>query len=260
MLRVKRLHDQANEQAETLKSQAAELAKWNEQLEQRVAEQTKQLERVGELRRFFSPKIADLILSPQGRELLKSHRREVVVLFCDLRGFTYFSRLAEPEDQLRILREYHEEIGCLVARHDVTIERLAGDGVMMFFNDPMPCPDPAWRAVRFAVELRQSLSGRASAWRQRGFELGFGVGVALGFATLGQVGFEGHFHYSAIGTVANLASRLCDSAKDGQILLDRRLVAEVEGRVEVENVGSIRLKGFPEEVTCFNLVSLEDFD
>ncbi|HEU5393277.1 MAG TPA: response regulator, partial [Candidatus Methylomirabilis sp.] len=225
MLRIKALHDTVQEQAARLEAQAAQLAEWNRTLEQRVAEQLAELERVGRLKRFLAPQLAELIVSAGDEKVLESHRREITVVFCDLRGFTAFAETAEPEEVMGVLREYHAAMGPLIFQFEGTLERFAGDGLMVFFNDPLPCPDPAARAVRMAVAMRARAGELEALWRKRGHQLGFGVGIALGYATLGKIGFEGRFDYGAIGTVTNLASRLCDEARGGQILVSQRVHA-----------------------------------
>jgi adenylate cyclase len=250
LLRSKEFHD-------TVQSQAAQLAEWNRTLEQRVAAQLAELERVGRLKRFLAPQLAEVIVSSGDEKLLESHRREITVVFCDLRGFTGFSETAEPEEVMGVLREYHAAMGALIFRFEGTLERFAGDGLMVFFNDPIPCADPPARAVRMAVEMRARASELANAWRKRGHELGFGVGIALGYATLGRIGFEGRFDYGAIGPVTNLASRLCDEAKDGQILISQRVHAAVEELVEAEPVGEVAFKGFHRPVPAYNLLNLK---
>jgi len=249
MLRVKELHD-------TTQSQAAELAELNQGLEQRVREQLNELERVSQLKRFFSPQLAELIVSSGDDSFLESHRQEITVVFCDLRNFTEFSSNAEPEEQIRVLREYHDVVGGLIFRFEATLEHFAGDGVMAFFNDPMPCPDPAARAIRMAIAMRDEVASLVKAWEKRGIKLGFGVGIALGYATLGRVGFEGQFHYMAIGSVANLAARLCDEAKDQQILITQRVYGEVEELVEVERIGDLTFKGFHKPIPTYQIVTL----
>jgi class 3 adenylate cyclase/CheY-like chemotaxis protein len=256
MLRIKALHDTVQEQAARLEAQAAQLAEWNRTLEQRVAEQLVELDRVGRLKRFFSPQLADLIVSSGDERILESHRREITVVFCDLRGFTAFSEIAEPEEVMGVLREYHAAIGELVFRFEGTLERFAGDGLMVFFNDPLPCPDPAARAVRMGVAMRQRLEGLTAQWRKRGHELAFGVGIAQGYATLGKIGFEGRFDYGAIGTVTNLAARLCGEAQGGQILVSQLVYTAVEGMVEVETLGELTLKGFHHPVIVYNILRL----
>jgi class 3 adenylate cyclase len=257
MLRIKALHDTVQEQAARLEAQAAQLAVWNQTLEQRVREQLAELERVSRLKRFLSPQLADLIISSGDEKLLESHRREITVVFCDLRGFTAFAETAEPEEVMAVLREYHAAMGTLIFRFEGTLERFAGDGLMVFFNDPVPCPDPAARAVRMAVAMRERAGELAAMWRKRGHQLDFGVGIAQGYATLGKIGFEGRFDYGAIGSVVNLASRLCDGAKGGQTLLSQRVYAAVEELVEAEPVGEVALKGFHRPEAVFNVLRLK---
>jgi class 3 adenylate cyclase len=249
VLRVKALHDQ-------VQAQAADLAAWNRTLEQRVAEQLGEIERVGRLKRFLSPQVAELVVSSGDDRMLESHRRDVTVVFCDLRGFTAFSETAEPEEVMSILREYHAGLGALINNFEGTIERFDGDGVMVLFNDPLPCPDPSVRAVRMAVEMRDCIAGLTARWRKHGHELGFGIGIAYGYATLGCVGFEGRFQYSVTGTVANLAARLCDQAKSGEILIDSKVHAAVESMAELEPVGELALKGLHRPVLAFNVREL----
>jgi class 3 adenylate cyclase len=256
MLRVKTLHDTVREQAAQVQAQADQLSEWNRVLEQRVSEQVHELERVSRLRRFLSPQLAEAIISSGAEKTLESHRREITVVFCDLRGFTAFSETAEPEEVMGILREYHSAMGELIFRFEGTLERFTGDGLMVFFNDPVPCPDPAARAVRMAVAMRAQTSQLSEMWKKRGHELGFGVGIALGYATLGKIGFEGRFDYGAIGTVTNLANRLCGEARAGQILINQRVHAIVEDLVEVEPLGDLELKGFLKQVSAFNVIAL----
>jgi len=256
MLRIKALHDTAQEQGARLEAQAGELAEWSRTLEQRVAEQLAELERVNRLRRFLSPQLADVIVSSGSEKFLESHRREITVVFCDLRGFTAFAETAEPEEVMLVLRAYHEAMGELIFRHEGTLERFAGDGLMVFFNDPVPCPDPATRAVQMAIGMRERVRELEMGWRKHGFRLEFGVGIALGYATLGKIGFEGRFDYGAIGTVTNLAARLCDAARGGQILVSQRVYAAVEGQVEAEPMGELALKGFLKPTPAFNVVRL----
>ena len=228
MLRIKALHDTVQEQATHLEIQSTQLADWNRTLEQRVQAQLAELERVGRLKRFFSPQLAELVVSAGGEKLLESHRREISVVFCDLRGFTAFSEIAEPEEVMGVLREYHSTLGTQIFRFEGTLERFAGDGLMVFFNDPLPCPDPAVQAVQMAIAMRQQMSELIEGWRKRGHHLGFGVGIAQGYATLGMIGFEGRIDYGAIGPVTNLAARLCDKAQGGQILISQRVYTAVE--------------------------------
>jgi adenylate cyclase len=220
-LRIKSLHEQ-------VQAQAANLANWNQTLAQRVEEQVAEIERIGRLKRFLAPQVAQLVSSGDER-VLESHRREVTIVFCDLRDFTPFSETAEPEEVITVLREYHKTLGALIDKFEGTIERFAGDGLLVLFNDPLPCVDPSARAVRMAVEMRDQVAKLAAGWRSQGHVLGFGIGIAHGYATLGCVGFEGRFQYSATGTVPNLASRLCDQARNGQILVDAKVHAQVGG-------------------------------
>jgi adenylate cyclase len=247
LLRIKELYD-------TVQTQAAQLAQWNKTLEERVAEQIGELERISRLKRFFSHQLAELIVSSGDDKFLESHRREITVVFCDLRGFTAFAESAEPEEVMTVLREYHAAIGPLIFQFEGTLERFAGDGLMVFFNDPLPCPDPAARAVRMALAMRGRVGELGETWQKRGHRLDFGVGIALGYATLGKIGFEGRFDYGAIGTVTNLAARLCDEARGGQILVSQRVYAEVEGQVEVEHLGEFTLKGFRRPITAVNIL------
>ena len=258
MLRIKALHDTVQEQADRLEAQALQLAEWNRTLEQRVAEQLVELERIGRLKRFFSPQLAELIVSTGEEELLESHRREVTVVFCDLRGFTAFAETTEPEEVMQVLREYHAALGELIFRFEGTLERFAGDGLMVFFNDPVPCPDPAARAVRMAVAMRQRVWELTETWRKRGHQLDLGVGIAQGYATLGKIGFEGRFDYAAIGMVTNLAARLCGEAAGGQILISQRVCAAVEGLAVAEPVGELALKGFVRPVPAYAVCALKD--
>lgn len=248
-LRIKSLHEQ-------VQAQAANLANWNQTLAQRVDEQVAEIERIGRLKRFLAPQVAQLVSSGDER-VLESHRREVTIVFCDLRDFTPFSETAEPEEVITVLREYHKTLGALIDTFEGTIERFAGDGLLVLFNDPLPCVDPSARAVRMAVEMRDQVAKLAAGWRSQGHELGFGIGIAHGYATLGCVGFEGRFQYSATGTVPNLASRLCDQARNGQILVDAKVHAQVKGLAEMEPVGELSLKGFHRPVKVFNVRGLQ---
>jgi len=233
MLRIKSLHDTVQAQSQRLEEQAAELATWNKTLEERVAAQVGEIERMGRLKRFLAPQIAETIVSSGGDAILESHRREIVVLFCDMRGFTAFAETTEPEDVMAVLREYHDTLGPLVHRYEGTLAQFTGDGLLVYFNDPVPCPDPAERAVRLAVDMREAVARMARSWAGRGHEIGFGVGIAQGYATLGQIGFEGRFDYAPIGTVINVAFRLCSDAKDGQILVTQRVASAIECQPEL---------------------------
>ncbi|HEX3327782.1 MAG TPA: GAF domain-containing protein, partial [Actinomycetota bacterium] len=235
-----------------------ELGELNRTLEARVTDQVDELERVGRLRRYLSPQLADLIVSSGDESILESHRRQITVVFCDLRGFTAFAETAEPEEVSGVLAEYHAAMGALIREHGGTLDRFAGDGIMVFFNDPVPQPDHAARAVRMACAMRAQAMDLARGWRRAGYELDFGVGIAVGYATLGRIGFEDRYDYTAIGTVANLAARLCDEAAGGQILLNGRLHGMVEELVEAEDVGSLELKGFQRAVPTFNVTGLKD--
>jgi adenylate cyclase len=250
LVRIKRYQD-------TIEGQAAELAQWNRTLEQRVQQQVEELERMGRLRRFLSPQLADLVVSSGDESFLESHRREITVVFCDLRGFTAFSETAEPEEVMGVLNEYHAALGDLVSRFEGTLERFTGDGLMVFFNDPLPCEDAPLRAVRMAVAMRSRIEGLARVWTRRGHDLPFGVGLAQGYATLGQVGFEGRSDYTAIGSVTNLAARLCAEARPWQILLSQRVHAAVEEIVTSEPVGELTLRGFSRPVLTFNILGLD---
>lgn len=247
MLRIKALHDKVQEQA-------AELASWNRTLEQRVQSQLQEIERIGRLKRFLAPQLAEMIVSSGDERVLESHRREIAVLFCDLRGFTAFAETGEPEEVMALLRGYHEALGPIIHRFEGTLDRFAGDGLMVFFNDPMPCPDPGERAVRLAVAMREAVALLAAGWRKRGHQLGFGIGIAQGFATLGRIGFEGRFDYSAIGTVCNLASRLCAEAKDGEILISAPVAAAVDGIAELKPMGEIALKGLSRAIAVSDVL------
>jgi class 3 adenylate cyclase len=257
MLRIKELHDTVQEQATRLEAQAVQLAEWNQMLEQRVQEQVTELERMGRLKRFFSPQLAEVVVSSGGEKLLQSHRREVTVVFCDLRGFTAFAETTEPEDVMTVLREYHHAMGTLIFQFEGTLERFTGDGMMVFFNDPLPCPDPSVRAVRMAVAMRQHMAELLEKWQKSGYELNFGIGIAHGYATLGMIGFEGRVDYAAIGPVTNLASRLCDEAQGGQILISQRVLAAVDAWVQAEPAGEFVLKGLSEPVPAFHVVALK---
>jgi class 3 adenylate cyclase/putative methionine-R-sulfoxide reductase with GAF domain len=233
----------------------SDLNRLNQQLEQRVADQVSEIERMGRLRRFLPPQVADLIVASGTEKRLESHRREITALFCDLRGFTGFSEKSDPEDVMSLLREYHAAIGAIIIKYSGTLEHYAGDGVMVFFNDPFPVPNPALQAVQTALEMRMAIEALTEKWRRLGHELGFGVGIAHGFATLGTIGFEGRFDYAAIGTVSNVASRLCDEAKPGQILISPRVLMAVEDAVNVEPVGDFTLKGISRPVAAYNVLS-----
>jgi adenylate cyclase len=244
LLRIKRYHD--------------DLAELNRTLEQRVQMQVAELARVRRLQRFLSPQLAEAIIASGDESILVSHRREVAMLFADLRGWTRFVDAVEPEELMRVLGEFHSTIGRLVSRFDATVGFLEGDGVQLFFNDPIQIPDAPLRAVRLATELREEVGGLTPQWRKRGHDLDLGIGIALGFATCGQVGFEARSDYAAIGSVTNLASRLADAALGGQILIAQRLYAEIEEGVDVEPVGALELAGFSRPVTAYNVIGVRD--
>jgi adenylate cyclase len=243
LVRIKQFHD-------TIRAQAAELADWNRTLEARVAEQVEELARMARLRRFLSPTLAEVVME-RGDSVLESHRRELAVLFADLRGWTDFSTGTEPEEVMSVVGSYHSAMGELILSYEATVGWFAGDGLMVWFNDPIPCDDPAARAVRMAVEMRGAMSALTAAWRRRGHELDFSIGVALGYATIGRIGFEGRYDYGAVGSVLNLASRLCDAAEPGQIVVSQRVLAEVEEVVEAKPLGALQLKGFGKPVEAF---------
>jgi class 3 adenylate cyclase/CheY-like chemotaxis protein len=242
-LEKKRLHD--------------ELADWTRTLEERVREKVAEVERLTRLKRFFSPQLAELIVAGGADDPLKTHRREITVVFLDLRGFTAFSETSEPEEVMRVLREYHAEMGRVIVEHEGTLERFTGDGMMIFFNDPVPVDSPAERALRMAVAMRERVADLGAAWRKRGYDLGLGVGIAEGYATIGAIGFEGRWDYGAIGTVTNLAARLCGEAKGGQILVSSRVAGAVEELADLEEVGTLTLKGLLRPVPTFNVVGLK---
>ncbi len=251
LLRIKRYHD-------TITTQAAELLDLNRTLEEHVRAQVEEIERLRRLQRFLSPQLAEAIVSSGDESILSSHRREVAMFFADLRGWTSFVDTVEPEELMRVLGEFHGVIGELVSRFDATVGFIEGDGVQLFFNDPIEVPDAALRAVRLGCALRVEMAELTPRWRQRGYELDFGAGIAFGYATCGEVGFKGRSDYAAIGAVTNLASRLADEARGGQILIEQRLYAEVESDVEVERVGDVTLAGFSRPVVTFDVVAIRD--
>jgi adenylate cyclase len=249
LLRIKELHD-------TVQLQAAQLKEWNRSLEERVATQVAEIDRIGRLRRFLAPQVAQMIASSDAPDsLLASHRREVTVLFCDLRGFTAFVESSEPEEVTAVLREYHESMGELIFQYEGTLERFLGDGIMIVFNDPIPCPDHTERAVRLALDMREKVVDLAKGWARKGHVLGMGIGIASGYATLGQVGFEHRREYTANGSVINLASRLCDEAKPGQIVISQRAFAAVEQWVGGSHIGQLSLKGFNRPIDAYEVVN-----
>ena len=250
-----RLLNELRERTGQLEMQSQEVVELNQQLERRVADQVGEIERMGRLRRFLPPQVADLIVASGTEKQLESHRREITALFCDLRGFTGFTESADAEDVMALLREYHAAIGEIIIRYNGTLERYAGDGVMVVFNDPIPVDNPALQAVQMALEMREAIGALTEKWRQLGHEIGFGIGIAHGYATLGTIGFEGRFDYAAIGTVSNVASRLCDEAKPGQILISPRVLMAVKDAVTVEAVGEFELKGIRRPIAAYNVVA-----
>ena len=250
-----RLVNELRERTSQLEMQSQEVVKLNQQLEQRVANQVGEIERMGRLRRFLPPQVADLIVASGTEKQLESHRREITALFCDLRGFTGFSEASAPEDVMTLLRDYHAAIGEIIIKYSGTLERYAGDGVMVVFNDPVPVDNPALRAVQMALETREAMGALTEKWRGLGHDVGFGIGIAHGYATLGTIGFEGRFDYAAIGTVSNVASRLCDEAKPGQILISPRVFMAVKDVVTVEPVGEFTLKGIGRPLAAYNVLA-----
>ena len=249
MLRIKELHDK-------MQAQTEQLSGWNQSLEKRVAEQLAELERISRLQRFLAPQVAKIIASSDASEvqLASSHRREITVVFCDLRGFTSFTDSCEPEEVMEVLREYHESMGELIFRYEGTIERFLGDGIMIIFNDPLPCPEHTKRAVGLALDMREQVDRLAKEWRRKGHNLGLGIGIASGYATLGQIGFEHRREYSAIGGVTNLASRLCDEARPSQIVINQRAFGSIETSVEAAHIGDLNLKGFNRPIAAYEIL------
>jgi len=243
LARIKRYHD-------TITQQAAELAQWNAKLETRVLTQLGELQRMKRLRRFLSPQVAELVINSGDDSILGSHRREIVVVFCDLRGFTAFAESSEPEEVMGVLGEYHAALGELIFRYEGTLERFTGDGLMVFFNDPIPLDKPAQRAVEMALAMRDRVRTLAEGWSRLGHDLGFGVGIAQGFATLGRIGYEGRFDYAAIGSVTNLAARLCAEAGAGQVLVSQRVFSAVDDVAVGEPVGTLELRGFSRPISA----------
>jgi adenylate cyclase len=239
-----------------LRERTEEVEKLNQHLERRVSDQVGEIERMGRLRRFLPPQVADLIVASGTEKQLESHRREITALFCDLRGFTGFTESADAEDVIALLREYHAAIGEKIIKYSGTLERYAGDGVMVVFNDPVPVENPALQAVLMALEMRDAIGVLTGKWRRFGHDIGFGIGIAHGYATLGTIGFEGRFDYAAIGTVSNVASRLCDEAKTGQILINPRVLVAIENAVTVEPVGEFALKGIRRPLAAYNVIGL----
>ncbi len=247
LLRIKVLQDE-------VKVQAAALKEWNVKLEERVREQVAELNRMSQLKRFFSPPVADAIVSAGEQSILVPHRREICYVFVDLRGFTAFTDSAEPEEVESVLRDYHGAMGPLITTWGGTLDRFAGDGILIFFNDPLPVPEAGRNAAGMALEMQQQFVPLRERWRRLGYDLDLGIGIAKGFATLGAFGFEGRWDYSAIGSVVNLASRLCAEAQRGQILVDRRTRAALPDDWTVTSVGPLSIKGFAQLVPAFALL------
>jgi adenylate cyclase len=251
LARIKRYQD-------TIRRQAEELTAWNSELETRVETQVEQLQRMGRLRRFLSPQLAELIVDSGDESFLDSHRREIVVVFCDLRGFTTFAEASEPEEVMGVLTEYHEALGDLIFRFEGTLERFAGDGLMVFFNDPVRCDDGPLRAIRMGIAMRTRVRGLAEAWARQGHDLSLGIGVAQGYATLGKIGFDGRLDYAAIGSVTNLASRLCDAAVPWEILVTERVFSSAGSLVVGEDAGLRELRGFSRSVHAFRVKGVDN--
>ncbi len=251
LARIKRYQD-------TIKRQSDELASWNQELEGRVAEQVSQIERMGRLRRFLSPQLAELIVDSGDESFLQSHRREIVVVFCDLRGFTLFAEASEPEEVMGVLEEYHAALGDLIFRFEGTLERFAGDGLMVFFNDPVLCDDGPARAIRMSVAMRTRVRGLAESWARQGHDLALGIGIAQGYATLGRIGFDERHDYAAIGSVTNLASRLCADAEPWQILVTERVFSVAGPLVVGEDAGIRELRGFSRSVHAYDVKGIDN--
>jgi PAS domain S-box-containing protein len=257
IVELMRARREAEEATRTIRAQADELTEWNRTLNARVEQQVEEIERMGRLRRFLTPQVADAILAAGADSVLESHRSEITAIFCDLRGFTHFAEVNEPEDVMRVLREYHTAMGEIIFEYGATLEHFEGDGMMLFFNDPIPVPDPTNRAVRMAIAMRDRAAELAAAWRRHGYDLGFGVGVSRGYATIGRIGFEGRFDYGAVGSVVNMASRLGNAAAAGQILISLRVFAEVEDVIDAEPAGELEMKGFHGPQQVFNVIGLK---
>jgi class 3 adenylate cyclase/TRAP-type C4-dicarboxylate transport system permease small subunit len=240
-----------------LEQQSKQLADWNRTLSQRVEDQLSRIERLGRLKRFFSPQLAELILEGNTQDPLKIHRREIAVVFLDLRGFTAFADRAEPEEVIDVLQEYHTAMGELIGQFEGTLERFTGDGIMVFFGDPITVSNPLERAVRLSLAMRERVGTLTPRWSRRGYDLGLGIGVALGYATIGAIGFEGRWDYAAIGRVTNLAARLCAEAQSGQILINQPSLDGMENLLEIESIGELSLKGFQRPVPVLNILGLK---
>ncbi|HSE92034.1 MAG TPA: PAS-domain containing protein, partial [Methylomirabilota bacterium] len=250
------LYSEIRDKNRQLEEQTAQIAEWNARLETRVSEQVAQIGQMSKLTRFLSPKVSDLIMSGDVDDPLKTRRREITVVFVDLRGFTGFTETAEPEEVMGVLREYHAELGRAIVAYDGTIEHFAGDGVMILFNDPVPVENHELQAIRMALMMRDSVAALSRGWKKRGYALGFGVGIAGGYATIGTIGFEGRLDYGAIGTVTNLAARLCGEARDDQVLISPRIFSKVEAHIEAQPVGELSLKGFHRPVFAHNVLGV----
>ena len=252
--RLTQLNHEVESQARVVNSQAEELAALNENLEQRVNDQVDEIEKLARLKRFLAPEVARVVLAEHKESMLESHRSYVVTLFCDIRGFTGFSESMEPEEVMEVLQSYHEEMGKLVAEFGGTIDHRAGDGLMVFFNDPLPCDEPEFMAIKLALSMRARFDELNLNWKKQGYQLGFGIGIASGYATLGIVGYEDRYDYTANGNAVNLASRLCDTAADGQILISKKTYLAVEEQVDVGEIGELTLKGIAKPVVVYNLL------
>ena len=239
-----------------VKFKALEVGELNSGLEARVREQVNEIDRLNQLKRFLSPEVANLVTEQQEKTMLQSHRAYIATVFCDLRGFTSFSVNMEPEEVMNVLQTYHESLGQLVADYQGTIDHRAGDGMMVFFNDPLPCDEPVLRAVELSLSMRERFNEMNRDWHRRGYELGFGVGIASGYATLGIVGYEGRYDYTANGNAVNLCARLSDEAGDGQILIDHKTYIEIEDKGEVKAAGELELKGFASTSRVYDLLGL----
>ncbi len=234
------------------------LDEWTRSLLDKIRGQVDPIDRVTRLLRYFSPQIAKAVLDSDNERLFETHWREITVVFLDLRGFTSFSDSAEPEDVVGLLRSYHAEMGKLIFKFEGTLERFAGDGIMVFFNDPIPFEDHTEKAVRMALEMRERAKELRKGWLKNGYDLDLGVGLAAGFATLGNIGFEGRMDYGAVGNVTNLASRLCAEAKGGQILTNQQTLCKIENMVETDDLGEMQLKGIARPVAAFNILDLKE--
>ena len=255
--RLTQLNHEVETQTRVVKSQAEELAALNENLEQRVSDQVGEIEKLARLKRFLAPEVASVVLAEHKESMLESHRSYIVTLFCDIRGFTGFSETMEPEEVMEVLQSYHEDMGKLVAEFGGTIDHRAGDGLMVFFNDPLPCDQPELKAMELALSMRARFDELNLKWKKQGYQLGFGIGIASGYATLGIVGYEDRYDYTANGNAVNLASRLCDTAADGQILISKKTYLAVEDQVEASEIGELTLKGIARPVVAYNLAGLD---